>query len=74
MFSGGADGYIRKYNWVETANGRLMLTVAQRHPFVENVVKAGVLSSYWENEDSQCRLLCFFLFFGELGLGVDGDV
>ena len=70
VFSGGADGYIRKYNWVETANGRLMLTVAQRHPFVENVVKAGVLSSYWENEDSQCRLLCFFLFLENWVLGL----
>ena len=56
VFSGGADGYIRKYNWVETVNGKLMLTVAQRHPFVENVVKAGVLTSYWENEDPQCKV------------------
>ena len=51
VFSGGADGYIRKFNWVDTANGKLMLTVAQRHPFVDSVTKAGVLSSYWENED-----------------------
>ena len=54
VFSGGADGYIRKFNWVETANGKVMLTVAQRHPFVDSVTKAGVLTSYWENEDSQC--------------------
>lgn len=26
-----------------------MLTVAQRHPFVDSVVKAGVLMTYWEN-------------------------
>lgn len=51
-FSGGADGYIRKFNWIETANGKSMLTVAQRHPFVDSVTKAGVLMSYWENEDS----------------------
>ena len=51
VFSGGADGYIRKFNWLETANGKTMLTVAQRHPFVESVTKAGVLMSYWENED-----------------------
>ena len=52
VFSGGADGYIRKFNWVDTANGKLALTVAQRHPFVDSVTKAGVLLSYWENEDS----------------------
>ncbi|KAF1915852.1 WD40-repeat-containing domain protein [Ampelomyces quisqualis] len=51
VFSGGADGYIRKFNWVDTANGKLALTVAQRHPFVDSVTKAGVLLSYWENED-----------------------
>lgn len=49
VFSGGADGYIRKFNWIETANGKSMLTVAQRHPFVDSVTKAGVLMSYWEN-------------------------
>ncbi|KAL5435637.1 hypothetical protein PMIN06_003492 [Paraphaeosphaeria minitans] len=52
VFSGGADGYIRKFNWIDTANGKLALTVAQRHPFVDSVTKAGVLMSYWENEDS----------------------
>jgi len=51
VFSGGADGYIRKFNWVDTANGKLALTVAQRHPFVDSVTKAGVLLSYWENEE-----------------------
>jgi preprotein translocase subunit Sec61beta len=30
-----------------------MLTVAQRHPFVDSVTKAGVLMSYWENEEPQ---------------------
>lgn len=52
VFTGGADGYIRKFNWIDTANGKLALTVAQRHPFVDSVTKAGVLLSYWENEDS----------------------
>ncbi|EKG15104.1 hypothetical protein MPH_07701 [Macrophomina phaseolina MS6] len=55
VFSGGADGYIRKFNWVDTANGKLMLTVAQRHPFVDSVTKAGVLLSYWENEETSDR-------------------
>lgn len=53
VFSGGTDGYIRKFGWVETANGKSMLTVAQRHPFVDSVTKAGVLLSYWENEEPQ---------------------
>ncbi|OMP83962.1 Transcription factor spt8 [Diplodia seriata] len=55
VFSGGADGYIRKFNWVDTANAKLMLTVAQRHPFVDSVTKAGVLLSYWENEETSDR-------------------
>jgi transcriptional activator SPT8 len=55
VFTGGADGYIRKYNWVDTVNNKLALTVAQRHPFVDSVVKAGVLISYWENWDVKPR-------------------
>jgi transcriptional activator SPT8 len=51
VFSGGADGYIRKFNWIDTVNGKLALTVNQRHPFVDSVTKAGVLLSYFENED-----------------------
>ena len=61
VFSGGADGYIRKFNWIETANGKSMLTVAQRHPFVDSVTKAGVLMSYWENEDSHGKKYVQFL-------------
>ncbi|KAL8781399.1 MAG: hypothetical protein Q9203_001491 [Teloschistes exilis] len=55
VFSGGADGYIRRFNWIETVNSKSMLTVAQRHPFVDSVTKAGVLVSYWENEDPQAK-------------------
>lgn len=55
VFSGGADGWIRKFNWVDTANAKSMLTVAQRHPFVDSVTKAGVLMSYWENEEPSGR-------------------
>lgn len=55
VFSGGADGYIRMYNWVETANGKVPLTVAQKHPFVDSVMKAGSLTTYWENEESSVR-------------------
>ena len=55
VFSGGSDGYIRKFNWADTVNSKLMLTVAQRHPFVDSVVKAGVLSTYWENEEPSTK-------------------
>lgn len=53
LFTGGSDGYIRQYNWVESVNGKTLLTVAQRHPFVDSVVKAGVLTTYWENYDAR---------------------
>ena len=53
VFSGGSDGYIRKYNWVDSVNSKLMLTVAQKHPFVDSVQKAGRLMTYWENYASR---------------------
>ncbi|KAL4941601.1 hypothetical protein BDV06DRAFT_194157 [Aspergillus oleicola] len=51
VFSGGSDGFVRKFNWVDSINSKLMLTVAQRHPFVDSVMKAGVVMTYWENMD-----------------------
>lgn len=56
VFTGGADGYIRKFNWTDTINGRLPLTVAQRHSFVDSVTKAAVLVNYWESGDEQGAL------------------
>lgn len=50
-FTGGSDCYVRKYDGAATINGKTLLTVAQRHPFVDSVTKAGVLMSYWENEE-----------------------
>ena len=55
VFTGGSDGYIRKFNWVDSVNNKLALTVAQRHPFVDTVTKAGVLMTYWENWDVKSR-------------------
>ncbi|KAJ6442379.1 SPT8-like protein [Purpureocillium lavendulum] len=49
--TGGSDGYIRKYDGPGTINGKLALTVAQKHPFVDSVTKAAILMSYWENEE-----------------------
>ena len=51
VFTGGSDGYIRRFSYIESANGKSLLTVAQRHPFVDSVTKAGVLASYWESVD-----------------------
>ena len=51
VISGGTDGYVRMYNWVDTANGKVPLTVAQKHPFVDSVMKAGSLVTYWENKE-----------------------
>lgn len=51
VYTGGADGYVREFNWTDTVKGKTLLTVAQRHPFVDSVTKAGVLMSYWENEE-----------------------
>lgn len=54
-FTGGSDGYIRKYDGGATINGKTLLTVAQRHPFVDTVTKAGVLMSYWENDEPPAK-------------------
>jgi transcriptional activator SPT8 len=62
VFTGGSDGYIRKFDHFASMNGKVPLTVAQKHPFVDSVTKvllthllayrkAGVLLSYWENEE-----------------------
>ncbi|KAK5148864.1 hypothetical protein LTR04_000409 [Oleoguttula sp. CCFEE 6159] len=55
VFSGGTDGYVRMYNWIDTANGKTALTVQQRQPFVDSVTKHGVLQTYWENEEDSIR-------------------
>lgn len=39
IFTGGNDGYIRKFDWFNSINGKTPLTVAQRHPFVDSVTR-----------------------------------
>ncbi|KXL47169.1 hypothetical protein M433DRAFT_64471 [Acidomyces richmondensis BFW] len=56
VFTGGTDGYVRMYNWADTVNGKVPLTVAQKHPFVDSVMKAGSLHTYWENEEAGTAL------------------
>jgi transcriptional activator SPT8 len=40
VFTGGSDGYIRKFDHFAGMNGKVPLTVAQKHPFVDSVTKA----------------------------------
>jgi transcriptional activator SPT8 len=51
LLSGGSDGHVRKYDVYASMNGKAMLTQNVRHPFVDGVVRAGVLSAWWANEE-----------------------
>ncbi|CAG8579771.1 1636_t:CDS:10 [Paraglomus occultum] len=51
IFTGGDDGFVRKYDFFSSLNGKQILTQNQRHAHVESVQKAGVILSYWENEE-----------------------
>ncbi|EPX75133.1 SAGA complex subunit Spt8 [Schizosaccharomyces octosporus yFS286] len=80
LFTGGEDGYIRKYDFFPSINGDLSLTVAQRHPFVDTVTKAGILLNYWGNGyDNQTPSPVYSLAAHSKGLwalsGIDnGDI
>ena len=45
VFTGGSDGYIRKFDHFAGMNGKVPLTVAQKHPFVDSVTKVRQLES-----------------------------
>jgi len=45
VFTGGSDGYIRKFDHFASMNGKVPLTVAQKHPFVDSVTKVSVTNS-----------------------------
>ncbi|CAH1761387.1 15081_t:CDS:10 [Entrophospora sp. SA101] len=51
VFTGGDDGFIRKYDFFASMSGKTLLTQNQKHTQVESVQKAGVIVSYWENEE-----------------------
>ncbi|KAG0184796.1 Transcription factor spt8 [Apophysomyces sp. BC1034] len=51
VFTGSEDGYIRKWDFFASINGKTSLTQVQRHHYVDSVTMAGVLSSWWENEE-----------------------
>ncbi|CAG8492711.1 1399_t:CDS:10 [Funneliformis mosseae] len=51
IFTGGDDGFVRKYDFFASMGGKTLLTQNQKHAQVESVQKAGVIVSYWENEE-----------------------
>ncbi|KAJ3324464.1 Transcription factor spt8 [Boothiomyces sp. JEL0866] len=51
IFTGGEDGFIRKYDTIASVNGGANLTGAQKHGLVDTIQKGGALISAWENED-----------------------
>ncbi|RIA98154.1 WD40-repeat-containing domain protein [Glomus cerebriforme] len=51
VFTGGDDGFVRKYDFFASMGGKTLLTQNQKHAQVESVQKAGVIVSYWENEE-----------------------
>ncbi|SCV02188.1 LAMI_0G16688g1_1 [Lachancea mirantina] len=55
LFLGGEDGYVRKYDFLNTIEGKLSLTILQKHSLVDSISNAGILQSYWENEVPQKR-------------------
>ncbi|KAJ1656300.1 Transcription factor spt8 [Dispira simplex] len=52
VLTGSEDGYIRRWNFFDSMNGTLALTQNQRHMQVDTVTKAGVMTSYWDNDDN----------------------
>ncbi|KAJ2886346.1 Transcription factor spt8 [Coemansia aciculifera] len=51
LFTGGEDGYIKKWDFNATVNGKQLLTLGQRHSMVDSIAKAGVIASYWDHTD-----------------------
>ncbi|KAF5212562.1 Transcription factor spt8 [Clavispora lusitaniae] len=50
ILTGGEDGFIRKYDFTASIEGKAPLTVAQKHNLMDSITKAGAIGSYWENE------------------------
>ncbi|GAV54817.1 hypothetical protein ZYGR_0AS01400 [Zygosaccharomyces rouxii] len=61
LFLGGSDGFIRKYDFLNTMDGKLALTILQKHSLAESIQNAGILVSYWENEIPQKKSEIRFL-------------
>ncbi|KAG7732755.1 hypothetical protein KL948_002185 [Ogataea haglerorum] len=50
LFTGGEDGFIRKFDLFGSVEGKSPLTSAQKHQLVDSISYGGMLCSYWENE------------------------
>lgn len=50
LFTGGEDGFIRKYDFFSSIDGEVQLTAAQKHSLVDSITNGGALLGYWENE------------------------
>ena len=55
VFTGGSDGYIRKFDHFAGMNGKVPLTVAQKHPFVDSVTK---VRRYGDAFDCRLEYFC----------------
>lgn len=55
VLTGSEDGYIRKWDFFTSMNGKTALTQAQRHYHVDSVIYSGVISSWWENEEQPIK-------------------
>ncbi|ORX81755.1 WD40 repeat-like protein [Anaeromyces robustus] len=51
LYTGGEDGEIRKYDFINSINGQSLLTQVQKHSFVETVTQNAVILSSWENDE-----------------------
>ncbi|KAI8344002.1 WD40-repeat-containing domain protein [Chlamydoabsidia padenii] len=51
VLTGSDDGFIRKWDFFASMNGKTPLTQAQRHHLGDSVANSGVISSWWENEE-----------------------
>ena len=55
ILTGGEDGFIRKYDFILSVQGKAPLTMAQKHNLSDAISNAGVICSYWENEQPYTR-------------------
>ncbi|KAJ1982802.1 Transcription factor spt8 [Dimargaris xerosporica] len=52
VLTGSEDGYVRRWNFFDSMNGKTQLTQSQRHMQVDTITRAGILTSYWDNDDT----------------------
>ncbi|CCG24374.1 Spt8 protein [Candida orthopsilosis Co 90-125] len=55
ILTGGEDGFIRKYDFIQSVEGKAPLTMAQKHNLSDSLSNGGVICSYWENEQPLTR-------------------